>query len=179
MYNRVMLIGRLTRDPEFKRTSSGVGLTTFSLAVDRKYKSASGERETDFIRIVAWDKLGELCKEYLGKGQLTAVEGRLQVRRWETPQGERRSIYEVRADDVRFLERPPGRSSSSSSDEEQHDDSYDENYDSGSGGKISAPQKKEDRSSNQPRRKDYGEVSDRTLDEEIDLDDDDPFKEDF
>lgn len=191
MLNRVILIGRLTRDPEFKRTASGVGLTNFTLAVDRKFQAAGKEKETDFIRIVAWDKLAELCKEYLGKGHLTAIEGRLQVRKWETPEGERRTIFEVRADDVRFLERASSRKSSSREDEPPLD-SYDDEYDgktAGDGraadaGKQQGPDEARETPESAPPPKapatrDYGGISDKKLDEEIDLDDDDPFKEEF
>lgn len=189
MLNRVILIGRLTRDPELKRTAtSGVALTSFTLAVDRNFQSSRGERETDFIRIICWDKLAERCKEYLSKGRLVAVEGRLQVRNWETPQGERRSIVEVRADDVRFLERASTRQKQETSENPPAESYEDEHYEeeSGSGGKAGGGAEaasgerlfpKDDAGDRSGGKKDYGDVSDKTLDEEIDLDDDDPFKE--
>jgi len=188
MLNRVILIGRLTRDPELKRTAtSGVALTSFTLAVDRNFQSSRGERETDFIRIICWDKLAERCKEYLSKGRLVAVEGRLQVRNWETPQGERRSIVEVRADDVRFLERASTRQKQEGEDPPA--DSYDDDYEGGGGGGnggAAAPAQggeplfpENTGAARSGGRKDFGNVSDKTLDEEIDLDDDDPFKEEF
>lgn len=179
MFNRVILIGRLTRDPELKRTGSGVALTTFNLAVDRRYKSQSGEKETDFFRIVTWDKLAEHCKEYLGKGLLVAVEGRVQVRQWETPQGERRSIYEIRADEVRFLERAGSRGGGSGSGDEPPMDSYDDEYgdDPGSGvGEKLFPSTPTSEKKSSGGRKDFGKpVTDSSLDDEIDLDDDEPF----
>ena len=103
MYNRVILIGRLTKDPELRYTANGTGVASFTLAVDRNFKSANGERETDFINIVAWRNLGERCAEYLSKGKLAAVEGRLQLRNYEGQDGVKRTVAEVVADDVRFL----------------------------------------------------------------------------
>ena len=106
MMNSVNLIGRLTRDPELRYTSNaGVALATFTLAVDRPFTNQQGEREADFIRIVTWRKQAENCANYLSKGRLVAVVGRLQVRNYETPEGERRTISEVVADNVQFLER--------------------------------------------------------------------------
>lgn len=103
MYNRVILIGRLTRDPELRYTANGSAVASFALAVDRNFRSANGERETDFINIVAWRNLGERCSEYLSKGKLAAVEGRLQIRSYEGQDGIKRTVAEVVADDVRFL----------------------------------------------------------------------------
>lgn len=103
MLNRVVLIGRLTRDPELRYTPNGVAVTTFSLAVDRDRKNAQGEKETDFINIVTWRQLAELCANYLSKGKLAAVDGRLQIRSYEGQDGQRRTIAEVVADNVRFL----------------------------------------------------------------------------
>ncbi|MBQ2698376.1 MAG: single-stranded DNA-binding protein [Firmicutes bacterium] len=112
MLNRVVLIGRLTRDPELRYTQSGVAVVNFTIAVDRPYKSASGERETDFIDIVVWRQLAENCEKYLAKGRLVAVDGRLQIRRYETSDGQKRNAAEVVADDVRFLTPREGSSPS-------------------------------------------------------------------
>ena len=101
--NRIMLIGRLTRDPELRYTANGAAVASFSLAVDRQYKNGNGERETDFINIVAWNKLGELCGEYLAKGKQVALEGRLQIRSYEDKDGVKRTVAEVVADNVQFL----------------------------------------------------------------------------
>lgn len=101
--NRIVLVGRLTRDPEVKYTSSGVAVTNFGLAVDRRFRNAQGERETDFINIVAWRKTAELCGQYLSKGRQVAIEGTLQMRKYQTSQGENRTVYEVVADNVEFL----------------------------------------------------------------------------
>lgn len=103
MLNRIVLIGRLTKDPELRYTPSGIAVATFTLAVDRNYKSAQGERETDFINIVTWRQLAELCANYLSKGKLAAVDGRLQIRSFEGQDGQRRTVAEVVADNVRFL----------------------------------------------------------------------------
>ncbi|MBQ6536447.1 MAG: single-stranded DNA-binding protein [Firmicutes bacterium] len=103
MLNRVVLIGRLTRDPELRFTQSGIAVCTFTLAVDRNFKSANGERETDFIDIVVWRQQGENCANYLSKGKLAAVDGQLRVRSYETQDGQKRKAYEVVADNVRFL----------------------------------------------------------------------------
>ncbi len=101
--NRIVLVGRLTRDPEIKYTSSGVAVANFSLAVDRPFRNAQGERDTDFINIVAWRKTAELCGQYLSKGRQVALEGMLQMRKYQTQQGENRTVYEVVADNVQFL----------------------------------------------------------------------------
>lgn len=106
MLNRIILIGRLTRDPELRYTANGVAVATFTLAVDRPFQNQQGQREADFIRIVVWQKLAEVCANNLGKGRLVAVEGRLQVRSYDTPEGQKRSISEVVAENVRFLDWP-------------------------------------------------------------------------
>jgi single-strand DNA-binding protein len=104
LLNRVILIGRLTRDPELRYTPAGVAVTQFTLAVDRPFSSQGGEREADFINIVTWRQLAETCANYLRKGRLTAVEGRMQVRNYENNEGRKVYVTEVVADNVRFLE---------------------------------------------------------------------------
>jgi len=106
MLNRIVLIGRLVRDPELRYTPNGVATCSFSLAVDRPFVNQRGERETDFIDIVTWRKLAETCGQHLQKGRLVAVDGRLQVRSYETPDGQKRRVAEVVADTVRFLDWP-------------------------------------------------------------------------
>ncbi|MGI6452727.1 MAG: single-stranded DNA-binding protein [Syntrophomonadaceae bacterium] len=101
MLNRVILIGRLTRDPELRYTTNGTAVCSFTLAVDRKFS----REETDFINIVAWRGLAENCASFLGKGRLAAIEGRLQVRSYEAQDGQKRRVTEVIADDVRFLDK--------------------------------------------------------------------------
>ncbi|CAG7654114.1 single-stranded DNA-binding protein [Paenibacillus allorhizosphaerae] len=104
MLNRVILIGRLTRDPELRYTPAGVAVTQFTLAVDRPFSSNQGQREADFIPVVTWRQLAETCANYLRKGRLAAVEGRIQVRNYDNNEGRRVYVTEVIADNVRFLE---------------------------------------------------------------------------
>lgn len=106
MLNKIIIIGRLTRDVELRHTDLGKAVANFTVAVDRPFKNRQGERDTDFIRIVAWDKLAELCSQYIGKGRLVAVDGRLQIRSYEGDDGQRRYITEVVAKDVVFLDKP-------------------------------------------------------------------------
>jgi single-strand DNA-binding protein len=151
--NRIILIGRLTRDPELKYTpSTNSALATFTIAVDRPMRSARKEKETDFIRIVCWNKLAEICKERLGKGRLVAIDGQLQIRRYETPQGERRSVAEVNAYNVHFLDRP-----GVTHDEDAVPDPAEPEFGGGATAK-------------------FNEIPNERIDEEIDLDED-PFKE--
>lgn len=103
MLNRVILIGRLTKDPEMRYTPAGVAVTQFTLACDRPVAQGK-EKEADFINIVAWRQLAETCANYLRKGRLTAVEGRIQVRNYENNEGKRVYVTEVIADNVKFLE---------------------------------------------------------------------------
>jgi single-strand DNA-binding protein len=95
-------MGRLTRDPELKRTQSGTAVTSFSLAVDRDFKSQSGEKETDFIDCVAWRSTAEYVSKYFTKGRVAVVEGRLQVRDYTDRDGNKRRTTEVIADNVYF-----------------------------------------------------------------------------
>jgi single-strand DNA-binding protein len=105
MLNRVILIGRLTRDPELRYTPAGVAVTQFTLAVDRPFSnSQTKEREADFINIVTWRQLAETCANYLRKGRLAAVEGRIQIRNYDNNEGRKVYVTEVVADNVRFLE---------------------------------------------------------------------------
>lgn len=105
MLNRVVLIGRLTRDPELRYTPAGVAVTQFTLAVDRPFSGGENkQRETDFINIVTWRQLAETCANYLRKGRLTAIEGRIQVRHYDNNEGKRIYVTEIIADNVRFLE---------------------------------------------------------------------------
>ena len=102
MLNRIILMGRLTRDPELRRTGSGTAVTSFSLAVDRDFKSQSGEKETDFIDIVAWRSTAEFVSKYFTKGRMAVVEGRLQIRDWTDRDGGKRRSAEVVAYNVYF-----------------------------------------------------------------------------
>lgn len=101
--NRVVLIGRLTADPNLRYLPNGTATTSFTLACDRPFQTG-GEREADFIPIVCWRQLAETCANYLKKGRLTAVEGRIQVRNYTNNEGKKVFVTEVIADNVRFLE---------------------------------------------------------------------------
>ncbi len=103
--NKAILIGRLTRDPEVRYTSSNRAVCQFTIAIDRPFTNqASGQREADFINIVAWDKTGENVGKYMTKGRLVAVEGRIQTRNYENNEGRRVYVTEVVASNVQFLE---------------------------------------------------------------------------
>ena len=108
MLNKIFIMGRLTRDPELRRTQSGTAVTSFSLAVDRDYKSQSGEKETDFIDVVAWRSTAEFVSKYFTKGRMAVVEGRLQIRDWKDKEGNNRRSAEVVADNVYFGDSRPG-----------------------------------------------------------------------
>jgi single-strand DNA-binding protein len=112
MLNKVILMGRITADPELKKTPSGTSVVSFSLAVERKY-SKDGNRETDFINCVAWKTTAEFVARYFSKGNMIALVGELQQRSYQTQQGEKRTVYEVVASDVSFCEskRPEGTQS--------------------------------------------------------------------
>ena len=102
MLNKIFIMGRLTRDPELRRTQSGTPVTSFSLAVDRDYKTQSGEKETDFIDVVAWRATAEFVAKYFTKGRMAIVEGRLQIRPWTDKEGNSRRSAEVVADNIYF-----------------------------------------------------------------------------
>ena len=104
MLNKVVLIGRLTKDPELRFTPSGVGVATFTLAVERQF-SRNGEKKTYFIPIVARKKQAENCAEYVKKGSLVAVDGRIQTRNYDNNEGKKVYVTEVVADSVKFLEK--------------------------------------------------------------------------
>jgi len=108
--NKVFLIGRLTRDPDLRYIPSGAAVVSFGLATSRVYTTQSGEKKEEvcFVRVVAWGRQAEICNQYLNKGRLIFIEGRLQYRSWETPEGGKRNTLEVRADRIQFLERKPG-----------------------------------------------------------------------
>ena len=137
MLNHIVLMGRLTRDPELRRTGSGIAVASFSLAVDRDFGSSAnnGEKETDFIDIVAWRNTAEFVSKYFTKGRMAVVSGRLQIRNWTDKEGNRRRSAEVVVDNMYFGEsrRRDGDSGDSRSS------SYSSYGNSGSAGKSSAP----------------------------------------
>lgn len=102
MLNKVILMGRLTRDPELRRTQSGTAVTSFPLAVDRDFKGQDGQRDTDFIDVLAWRSTAEFVSKYFSKGRMAVVEGRLQIREWTDKEGKKRRSAEVVADNVYF-----------------------------------------------------------------------------
>ena len=102
MLNKIVLMGRLCKSPELRRTQSGTAVTSFTLAVDRDFKGQNGEKETDFIDIVAWRNTAEFVCNYFAKGRMAVVEGRLQIRDWTDKNGNKRSSAEVVADNVYF-----------------------------------------------------------------------------
>lgn len=105
MYNKVTLVGRLGSDPEVKYTQSGTPVATFSLATSETWKKDGNKQEkTEWHRIVAWERLGEVCGEYLTKGKLILIEGKLQTRSWEDKEGNKRQVTEVVARDMKMLE---------------------------------------------------------------------------
>jgi single-strand DNA-binding protein len=114
--NKVILVGNLGRDPEIRYTQQGTAVANFSLATTNRFKSRSGEMEerTEWHRIVAWDKLAEICGQYLAKGRQVYIEGRLQTREWEDKDGNKRSTTEVVAQTMQMLGRREGQGGSSS-----------------------------------------------------------------
>lgn len=104
MINRVVLVGRLTKDPEFRTTPNGVEVTNFTLAINRNFTNANGEREADFINVITFRKQAVNVNEYLSKGKLAGVDGRIQSRSYENQEGRRIFVTEVVADSVQFLE---------------------------------------------------------------------------
>lgn len=118
MLNHISLMGRLTRDPELRRTQNGTAVASFTLAVDRDYKDkTSGERGTDFIDCVAWRQAGEFVSKYFTKGRMAVVEGRLQVRDWTDKDGNKRRSHEVIVDNVYFGDSKKAESSEGNADE--------------------------------------------------------------
>ena len=101
MLNKCFLLGRMTKDPEIRRTNGGAAVTSFTLAVDRDFKT-NGEKETDFIEVVAWRNTAEFVSKYFSKGRMAIVEGRLQIRDWTDKNGNKRRTAEVVADNVYF-----------------------------------------------------------------------------
>lgn len=102
MLNNVVIMGRLTRDPELRRTQTGTAVASLTLACDRDFKPQNGEKETDFIDVVVWGKTAEFAANYFTKGRMAIVEGRLQVRNWQDKDGNKRKTAEVVADRMYF-----------------------------------------------------------------------------
>jgi len=123
MLNRVILIGRLVQDPDLRYTTNGTAVCRFTVAVNRKFVAAGGERQADFIDCVAWRQLAENLASYMSKGRLVAVEGSIQTRTYETKDGQKRKAVEIVADTVKFLEKnPQSQGSPAPKRERPHDD---------------------------------------------------------
>lgn len=118
--NVVALVGRLTRDPQLKRTAQGEAVTSFTLAVNRNYTSRDGQQQADFINCVVWKKLAENVDKYCSKGSLVGVEGRIQTRSYENNQGQRVNVVEVVCDSVQFLETKKAENNNQGYDNVQH-----------------------------------------------------------
>ncbi len=132
-FNKVFLIGNLTRDPELRYTPNGVAVATLRIAVNTQFRDRSGERKVDtcYVNVVVWSRQAELCCQYLSKGRRILVEGRLQSRSWETNEGNRRSVIEIRADRVQFLDGVRNQGTSSQdviSDVDIQDVSFEEDF---------------------------------------------------
>ena len=127
MLNHIVIMGRLTRDPELRHTQSGTPVASFSLAVDRDFKNKeTGERVTDFIDCVAWRSTGEFVSKYLAKGRLAVVEGRLQLRDWTDKEGNKRRSAEILANNVYFADsKPKGEKGSGGKGKPKADDDFD------------------------------------------------------
>ncbi|WP_049395061.1 single-stranded DNA-binding protein [Staphylococcus haemolyticus] len=104
MINRIILVGRLTKDPEYRQTPNGIDVTNFTLAVNRNFKSKNGEQQADFINVVVFRNQAQNVNNYLSKGSLAGVDGRIQSRSYENKEGQRVFVTEVVADSVQFLE---------------------------------------------------------------------------
>lgn len=127
MLNHIVIMGRLTRDPELRRTGSGTAVASFTVAVDRDYAAQGQERETDFIDCVAWAQRGEFVAKYFSKGSMIVVSGRLQIRGWTDKDGNKRRSAEVNADNCYFGEsksRPEGRSGAPGASQECTNPNY-------------------------------------------------------
>jgi single-strand DNA-binding protein len=140
MLNKVILIGRLANDPELKYTPSGIPVTTFRLAVDRpmsaEARQSGQEKQADFIDIVAWRQSAEFASNYLGKGRLVAIDGRLQIRQYVAQDGTNRRVAEVVVEQLKSLERP--RDAQGSADGEHHANGY-RGHDSDAGSRHAGP----------------------------------------
>ena len=112
--NKVVLIGNLVRDPEVRATQSGISVCNFTVAVNRRFKKENGEQETDFLNVIAWRQLAELCSKYLVKGRKVAVMGSIQTRTYEAKDGSKRTAWDIVADEVEFLS-PQSQQSSTQS----------------------------------------------------------------
>ncbi len=121
MLNKVCLVGRLTRDPELRYLGNGTPVANFTLAVNRTFKNRNGERDADFINIVVWRRQAENCANYIGKGSLVSIVGRIQTRSYDGADGQKRYVTEVVADEVQFLDSKNSRNRDSYGDYSSND----------------------------------------------------------
>ena len=161
MLNTVVLIGRLTRDPELRYTSQGTAVTNFGIAVDRGYKTQGDQQTADFFNIVCWNRLAEIVAQYMVKGRLVAVQGRLQSRTVDRD-GQRRTYVEVVASTVRFLERP---AQSNNFDEGHHPEFA--NEPAGYGQYQPQPHQKQQPANSAPQQKYYKEMKFEVEDDDL------------
>lgn len=163
--NKVMLIGNLTRDPELRYTPNGTAVCSFGLATNRSWASGDeGERreETEFHRIVTWNKLAELCSQLLSKGRKVYVEGRLQTRSWETPDGEKRQTTEIVAEDMVVLDSRREGAGNENHGEVYHDEPEE---------KPKKETKKEDKEDKEDDKKKDKDEKGEDASDDIDIDD--------
>ncbi|EHL2674988.1 single-stranded DNA-binding protein [Listeria monocytogenes] len=132
MMNRVVLVGRLTKDPDLRYTPAGVAVATFTLAVNRPFKNGQGEQEADFIQCVVWRKPAENVANFLKKGSLTGVDGRVQTRNYEGDDGKRVYVTEIVAESVQFLEPKQNAVEGSTPNNNQNEANYSNNNKNGS-----------------------------------------------
>ena len=131
MLNHITIMGRLTRDPELRHTQSGTAVASFTLAVDRDFKSQDGGRQTDFIDVVAWRQAGEFVSKYFTKGRMAVVDGRLQLRDWTDKEGNKRRSAEVLADHIYFGDSRPSEGNANEADFPPQADTFQEVDDDG------------------------------------------------
>ena len=124
--NKVMIIGRVGRDPEMRYTPSGRPVTTFSISTSRTWNSADGQKrtETEWFNVVAWSNLADICKQYLAKDRLVYIEGRLQTRHWDDPEGNKHSAIEIVANEMIMLDERRESSQTAESFEESSEDEF-------------------------------------------------------
>ncbi|WP_273854226.1 single-stranded DNA-binding protein [Guptibacillus spartinae] len=173
MLNRVVLVGRLTKDPELRYTPSGVAVANFTLAVNRPFTNQQGDREADFINIVVWRRQAENAANFLKKGSLAGVDGRVQTRSYDNSQGQRVFVTEVMAESVQFLE-PKGSKNSPNNGGGSNNNSY-QGGQSNSGGSQGQSQGQSQNQSNR-NHSNFGDDPFASDNKPIDISDDDlPF----
>lgn len=131
MLNKIIIMGRLTRDPELRHTNSNISVCSFSIACDRDFKNEKGEKETDFVDVVVWRSAGEFVSKYFAKGRMAVIEGRLQIREWTDKEGNKRRTAEIIAESVYFGDSKPSGGQDNTSDTQDNTSSGQENTGNG------------------------------------------------